>query len=492
VRHDDDAMAKLTCPWIRCLPLIIATAVAGCESLSRSTSYPAKPLVHQARDLVDRVDQSPVQWASFQIANPEQLAPNFTPEELPFVKAEVLSAELLVEQVLARNPTLEQMIAAHQAAEARYPQATALDDPMFAAMAAPVSIGSNSIDFGGRLEITQKFPYPGKRALRGAAARAEANAAAHNVDDMRLQLVEAAKFAFYDMYLVERSIAVNEDGLKLMKELLENAQSRFKNGLSPEQDVDQAEIELGRQQERGVTLARMRKVSVARINTLLNLPPDVTLPPPPAKLPQFEKLPEIESLRTTAVAQRPDLQSLQARLTADEAALAAAYREHYPDFEALAAYDSIMGNGPTRDLAWQFGVRFNIPVRTDRRDAAIAEARSRVAQRRAELAARANQIAFEIQEAYEKLVESEKIVGLYDKSLIPAAEKNQKAEESAYTTGKTPFFRLIEAKRNLIELHNRYHEATTDYLRRRATLDRAVGGPLPTVAEQPKTLPSAK
>jgi outer membrane protein TolC len=485
--QDGKVMAKMTSPWKRWLPLLFAWAVAGCEAMPGArTSPPVAPPIQQAANSAPRNEQSAVRWASFQTPAQGQPAPTSKPDELPFAESKVLSVESLVEQVLARNPSLEQMIAAHQAAEARYPQATSLDDPMFAAMAAPVSIGSNSVDFGGRLEISQKFPYPGKRALRGDVARAEAKAAAHSVDDMRLQLVEAARIAFYDLYLVERSIAVNEDGLKLMKELLENAQSRFKNGQAPEQDVDQAEIELGRQQERGMTLARMRKVSVARINTLLNLPPDAPLPLPPEKLPTADNLSGVESLRAAALAQRPDLQSLQARLAAEESTLAAAFREYYPDFEALAAYDSIMGNGPTRDLAWQLGVRINLPVRTDRRDGAIAEARSRVVQRRAELTGRVNQIAFEVQEAYEKLAESEKVVGLYDKVLIPAAQKNQKAEEAAYQNGKTPFFRLVEAKRNLIELRNRYHEANADYLRRRATLDRVVGGPPPTAAELPK------
>src|SRR5262245_37323193 len=48
-----------------------------------------------------------------------------------------LTADALVEQVLARNPSLAQMVAAWQAAQARYPQVTSLDDPMFAATVGP-------------------------------------------------------------------------------------------------------------------------------------------------------------------------------------------------------------------------------------------------------------------------------------------------------------------------------------------------------------------
>jgi hypothetical protein len=45
-------------------------------------------------------------------------------------------------------------------------------------------------------------------------------------------------------------------------------------------------------------------------------------------------------------------------------------------------------------------------------------------------------------------------------------------------TAKIPFLSLIEAQRNLVNLRDRYYEAVADYFRRRATLDRVVGGPL--------------
>ena len=45
--------------------------------------------------------------------------------------------------------------------------------------------------------------------------------------------------------------------------------------------------------------------------------------------------------------------------------------------------------------------------------------------------------------------------------------------------GKAPFLTLIEAQRNLVSLRDRHYEATADYFRRQATLERAIGGSLP-------------
>src|SRR5262249_2277954 len=104
-------------------------------------------------------------------------------------------------------------------------------------------------------------------------------------------------------------------------------------------------------------------------------------------------------------------------------------------------------------------------------------------------AARINQVQFQVQEAYQQLLESERIVRLYDGSVLPAARRNVDAAQQAYATGKIPFLSLLEAQRNVVNLQDRYYEATADYFRRQAPLERVIGGPLPWQGPAP---PQAK
>jgi outer membrane protein TolC len=391
---------------------------------------------------------------------------------------EALTAEAVVEQVLVRNPTLSQMTAAWQAALARYPQVTSLDDPNLGVVIAPGSIGSNNVEFGYRVEVSQKFPYPGKRNLRGEASQAEADAALMDVADVHLQLVETAITAFGDYFLAFRALQVNDENLKLLQSARKTAASRVETAKAAQQEVLQIDVEIGRQRERGRTLERMKQVGAARINTLMHLPPDSPLPPPPDNLPPAGALPSVDSLRARAVLERPDLQALASRIKADEAQLGVAHREFCPDFEAMAAYDTIMGNGPNRDLAGQIGVRLNVPLRRDRRRAAVSEAEQRLAERRAELARLTDQVHLQVQEAYEQLTESADLVRLYETSILPAAESNIKSAQPAYVAGQIPLLGVLEAERNLVGLRDRYYETLADSLRRRALLERVVGGPL--------------
>jgi cobalt-zinc-cadmium efflux system outer membrane protein len=406
---------------------------------------------------------------------------------------EVLSLDELIAQILARNPSLAQMAAAYQAALAKYPQVTSLDDPMFAGTIGPETLRPDDpgVEFAYRLELSQKYPWPGKLRLRGQNALAEARAAGNDVEDTRLQLIETAKDAFYDYYLICRGLEVNAEDLDLLREAKKSADTRYANALAPKADVLQAELELGRQQERRFLLERMRRVAQARLNTLRDLPPETPLPPPPRVLPDPGPLPDPTALRAAALARRPDLQALADRIAAEEAALALAYKEFYPDFEPFVMYDRFMGNTTdSRDLAAMVGVRLNLPVQLERRRGAVAEARARLAQRRAELAHLTDQAIFEVQQAYEQLLESRRVLHLYDTVLLKAARDNVKSAQAAYMAGGGfPFLSLLEAEREVVRLQDRYYEAVADSYRRLAALERAVGGDLSFSGRSDKSLP---
>jgi outer membrane protein TolC len=392
-----------------------------------------------------------------------------------------LSVELLVQQVLARNPSLAQMTAAWQAASAKYPQVTSLDDPMFAATLGPGTFAPDDpgVNFAYRLEISQKYPWPGKLRLRGQAALAEAGAAANEVEDVRLQLIESAQIAFSDYYLVDRALDVNDANLRLLRRFKENAEARYEEGLVPQQDILQAAVEIGREQQRRLTLERMREVAVARINTLMNVSPDMPLPPPPRQIQVRDGLPDAAALRQAALARRPDLQALANRSAAEEATLALAHKEYYPDLEPFFMYDRFMGNNEqNKDLAAMLGLKLNLPVRLERRRGAVAEAEARIRQRRAELAKQTNQVNFEVQQASAQVRESVRTVRIYQQTILPAAKENVAAAESAYETGKIPFLSLVEAQRNRVMLQDRYYEAVADFVRRWAALERVTGGPV--------------
>ncbi len=414
-----------------------------------------------------------------------------TKNDSPFVgRDELLEAELIA-QVLARNPTIAQMSAAAQMAAARPAQVSAHDDPRLGGFFGPASIHSRNVDFAYRVEASQAIPFPGKLALRGEGARHEATAANLDLDDARLALTEAALGAFADYFLAARSAEVNAEGLKLLAESRENAAARYRAGQGEQQDVFQADVAIARQRERALALERMQRIARARLNTLMHRPADAELPKPAKSLDVGGSLPPVTELRNLATRQRPDLAALSARVAAAESAVALARKEYYPDFEAMASYDAFWQR-PEQDLRPMVGLRLNVPIRSERRSAAVAESQARLAQRRAEFAKAVDQAGLQIQEAFEQVRETDQALKLYEENAVPAARESVRLAQAAYTTGKVPMLTLIEAQRSLVELRDRQFELRAESRRRRAALDRATGSHIaPAVSPKTETPPVA-
>ena len=455
---------RRSAPLRTCGSVCFALLMAGCAGVP-ATGFRTEPAV-------SKTWSDPLQQVRFVEA---------APPSKPAASAEAepsLSADSVVRRVLESNPTIAQMKATAVAAAAKYPQATSLDDPMLSLQAAPLTIGSRDVDFSSRLEVSQKYPWSGKRELKGVAALADARAAAQEIDDARRQLVEAAKSAFGDDYAAEKALTVVEESRKLLGEFRKNAETRYRNGLAPQQDMLLADVETARLEERVLGLKRARQVACARLNTLAHQPADAPLPPA-EELPSAATPGDTAELRARAAANRPDLKALSDRLAADEALLNLAQLEYKPDFELLAAYDGFWQGAGGRPQQWQVGARVNLPVRLARRQAAVCEAQAKVAARRAEYARLIDQIGFQVQEAFERCRESAAVLALYEANALPAAEAYVKEAQAGYVAGKAPFMALVEAQRNVIALRERRYEAKAEVFRRGAALDRAVGLPFP-------------
>jgi outer membrane protein TolC len=396
--------------------------------------------------------------------------------------SERFSLAEFVTEAQARNPSLQAMNAAAQAAAEKYPQAIALEDPMFNANLAPASLGSSTVEGAYTLELSQKFPWFGKRAARGRSARGDAGSAFADAQEARLRLIEIAEQAFFDYYLVARQIDLNRWNTDVMSQFRETAQAKYRNNQATQQDVLQADVELAQLERRQLELERMNTVAVARINTLLRQPPDTSLPPPPLQLSSAGSLPNSNELQQIAAEQRPELSSLAGQIAARQADLTLAQKQYFPDTEVYGHYDTYWQPASTMgDLRAEVGVRMNLPIYCGRLSAAVREAQDRVNEKRLEYDQKVLDIQYEVQQAYAELRESELALKLFTDKLVPIAEQNVAAARSNYDVSKGSFLDLAVAQRQSIDVREKQQEALAEYHQRIAALERAIGGALPSL-----------
>ncbi len=403
--------------------------------------------------------QPPTEYSQTPVVDPDD----------PFLGQTTLDMQRLIYEVQSRNPSIHALTAAWRAASARYPQAIALDDPMFSYMQ---GVSGRVTDGGWMVEASQKLSWFGKRQLRGDVAAAEANAACHDVETQRLQLAEASANAYLDYFLVYRLRDLNAADVELMQEFRRIAKTRYEANQATQQDVLQANVDLADLQTRRAELLRMERVAVARLNALLHREIDRPLPPPGASLEPLGDLPPLASLRDSTLRRRPDLASMAAKIDAGQSNVNLAYKNFYPDFEVATKYDAFM----MEEMRPQVGLNVNVPIGQEKRRAALREASAELQKRRAEYCAAVDAANFELADAYAKLQESREALRLYEENILPAAEENAQAARANYAAGKIDFLRLISAQRQLYDVREKYETARTDSLRRLAELRRVTGG----------------
>jgi outer membrane protein, heavy metal efflux system len=490
----------------QCLTLVLLAILTGCTSPAGrnppvSAVQDSQPVSPSRADLSqlrfqDSTNPTAVQ-VSYQVPSapdrPEPTVSQPVMEESvyrsddpndPFNGQRELSEEQLTAEVQARNPSLQAACAAWRAANERYPQAVSFEDPMFAYAVSPRGVGTG--DGGGWMaEVSQKIPWAGKRALRGNAASADADAMRGDMGDVRLRLAEVARTAFYDYYLAQREMEVNASTRRLLVQFREIAWNKYQVNQTTQQDALQADVELAALESRRAELTRDEKIAVARINMLLHRRPDHPLPPPPGEMPRNDSLPPEENMLQTAARCRPDLFAAQARIRAEEANLDLACKEYYPDLNLTAKYDGFM----PEEMRPQVGMELNMPLHNNRRAAAVREVSERLQQRKAEYQERWDQVQFEVQSSLVRVVQTRQVIRLYEEKILPATQRSVDSATANYTSGKLDFLRLLDAERQVYAQREMYYQAIAEYRRRLAELDRAVGEPVrtsgSTIGQQP-------
>ncbi len=392
-------------------------------------------------------------------------------EERPFPGLAELDRDTLVREVLRRNPSLAAARFGWRAALARYPQVTAFDDPMVGYSIAPRTFGSGTVpQEAHRFDVSQAIPFPGKLALRGAAALAEAEASAQDFAAVRLRLATIASILFDEYWLLARSIESNDEHLALVRELRTIATDRYESGLAEQQDPLRAEIEEMELLHRELVLATEQRITAQQIAALLHVRDGAELPPPPAAWVPVPA-PDAAELET-ALEERPELRAAGARIDAREAAEGSALREYFPDFRLFGAYDR---SWDATDMRPMVGLELNVPLQRGRRRAAVDEARAELEQARRERLRIEDEVRTEVVAARERLAEARHLLELRLDRALPAVRDRVAAVRAGFEAGRSDFDEWIEAERAVRDAELAVEAARADTSRRAAELAAALG-----------------
>lgn len=383
----------------------------------------------------------------------------------------------LVREALARNPEIQAARQQWEAASKRVPQARSLDDPSLQVQwwNAPESFNlgrsQNTI-----IGLSQKFPFPGKLALKEAVASRSAELTEQALHAKKRDLTARVKQAYYDLFLAHKAIQIHHEQIDLLKEFFEIANAKFRTGKGSQVDVLKAQVELSTLYQQRPVLEQRRDTAQAKLNTLLDRDPRFPLEPPQGpREGRFDK--DLEDLYQIAANARPELKAADLAIQQNEHSRALALRQYYPDLNLTVQR---FQNYQTND---GFGalVSINLPFAfwtKPKYDAAVQEAASAIAAARADLHTLGNLTRFQIRDLLAKIRASWEVAVLYRTTVLPQTEQSVEAARAGYRTGKADFLNLIDAERGLRDFQLAYHRALVDREQRLAELEQVVGAEL--------------
>ena len=396
-----------------------------------------------------------------------------------------LTLQTALDEALNRNPQLIVLRRQYDALLHRPEQELALAPPSFEAQIWQWPF--NTLNPGNTnmymFTVGQRFPGRGKRGLWAAVADKEAELSQAAIAVQARDVIDQVKRVYAELFLTRRETSILQTNVDLLRQFADVSEAKYTTGRISQQDVLKAVVELSRVHEELVTLDERERLAQARLNTLLDRPPES----PIGRIVEPREdgvLPALAELQRLALDGQPELRAARVEIERADAVLAAERQESKPDFFVKGGY-MLMPQMPnfwtaTVGITWP-----NAPWSRKGLEARVAEASATVETARARYAAGESAIRFAVHESYVRAEAAQARAILLRTSILPQSDQTLAVSRVAYQADQGDFLVLIDNQRVLLDVQLAYSRALSDLEQARADLERAVG------ADLSLTVPSA-
>ena len=296
-----------------------------------------------------------------------------------------------------------------------------------------------------QLQLMQMVPFPGKLALAGRVAGAQATATAFRSEDVSWEVRNQVAMVFYDLYATDRSLDVARETLRLLRDIAATAEAMYRVGDGRQADVLRARVEIARMVEDTLRMQAMRQSMTARLDALLDRGPSADIGAP--ALPAFpDSIPMRAWLDSVARDSRPMIRAGLDEVRGAVASERLARKELFPDLQVGVQYGQRpgeLGMGTERMGSLMLGVSLPVFARSRQLQMRVeADAMKQMAL--ADLAATRADTRGKIGEAYAALTRARSLAQLYRTTVLPQAEATVASALSAYRVGSVDFMTLLD------------------------------------------------
>lgn len=398
---------------------------------------------------------------------------------------EPLSLDSLINEAKKNNPEIIAARKRYEAATARIPQAKSLDNPTLGltfekAPGSPFRL-NKTMSEDRMLSISQMFPFFGKLSLKGKIALVESQMFAAEYKQKELEVINAVKNAYYDLFMNDKETELNEQSLTLLKSITKTAEAKYAVGEMTQEELFKLNLEIARLSNVIINLREEGKAKETRLNTLVNRDPEAALGMPDlTEEASFNQ--DIKSLYQATFLNQPELIIFSYAIEKNRYAKSLAKRSFFPDMMA-----SIVQRGITTGTIgpWDLMMSFTLPLWLwTKQRYEVKEAIANLEEAEAAYKAMQNKAFAETKDLAAKVEIAKNKISLYKTNLMPILESSIATSTAAFRSGRGDFMMLLDSQRMLVETKMNYYQALVEYNMNLADLERQVGGNLSEVKNE--------
>lgn len=357
----------------------------------------------------------------------------------------------LIEELLESNEELQGMDEELAALTAEISVAGAFDDPRLGVGVANVPTDGYSFSqepmTQKQLFIAQKFPWFGKLDLRTQKAAIIVERQKALIEAKRLELIASLATTFYDLGFLAVSLQVNAELTQMVGRMLEVAEAGYASGRSLQQDVFQAQVELGKLIDERLSLEKRKRTMASRINALLNRPEflEVDAPADPGSL-KIELKPE--ATKQLALMNNPMLRVRQTDIDRASINIELARKDYYPDMDFRVGYGQRDEDRTGRNLPdfMSASVVITVPLwQKQKQDKQLLAQLNRLKSASKSYANLQNALPHQVEALLNEISTLQENYKMFSMGLIEQTANWSLSALSAYEVGKVDFDTMINA-----------------------------------------------
>lgn len=319
--------------------------------------------------------------------------------------------------------------------------------------------------------LSQEIKFPAKYYLMSSAESDKAQAVYFQWVQKKLQVRKNFVDQFVNLYAAQKIKFVLLAQKETLKEIARIAEARRASGGASQQDEMKAHMEQTKIEAEIVLQAQEIKNLEAQLRSTLggvdsiSIPNEWEMPRPRVTKTDLE-------IDQKHIAQSPKLNEMQWQTHAAQTEKTLSYFSYAPDF--MVSYKKPYENASADAYSFEVSVTIPLWFFTNQMNE-VRRAKAQELKMSKDLETTKNDLTAQYESLKSNLRSAEKLLSIYETSLIPQAQTSLNSSRAAYNVGRVSFVDLLDSERSYFDVKIKYYLYFSKYINAITEMEALVG-----------------